>query len=260
MKNNNRNNFDLGSFCMGGLVSVLICIGIYVFALRPNTAGDKVAENNEVLTTEDSTEDSDTSAVIYNTGIKEFTVNLESGEEVTFHTPENAYSLTDQYLENLSSYYGMDSVNSDSMIVVGDADTTYASNIMLNCDILSDVTNMLSQLYGDEFDPDSVVDSEAYTYMTTGELPEELPDNYTIEEVANYTVDGIDYVAYEVNYDVTYVLDSDEESTESSETVVHTQEIACYSKTGDAVEIIIYQDEFNREDALSFLEEFLGVE
>lgn len=260
MKNKNRNSFDLGSFCMGGLVCVLICMGIYIFALRPNVVSDKVADRNEELVTEDNTEDGTTSAVIYNTGIKEFTVNLDSGEEVKFHTPENAYSLTDQYLENLSSYYDIDSVTSDSMIVIGDADTTYASSIMLNCDVLSDVTNMLSQLYGDEFDPDSVIDSEAYTYMTTGELPEELPDNYTIEEVANYTVDGIDYVAYEVNYDVTYVLDSDEESTESNETVVHTQEIACYSKTEDSVEIIIYQEEFNRENALNFLEEFLGVE
>ena len=257
MRNNKiQRKIDWISFFAGALIASWALILIYTFALRPS--GTSVSTSTSDSESTESTEES------YNLDIKDWEVSLESGETITLHTPSDFYSLSDQYISNLSDYYGVDDLDTD-IVVVGDNVNTFSCNTIINADALSDVSGMLKQIYGDSYDESDVVTSEAYTYMTTGELPEDLPLNYTCEEIATYTVDGIDFVAYEVNYDTEYVNEESTESVESTEeaepstTTVHTQQIACYSKTDDSLEIIIYQNEFDKEAALEALEEFIGA-
>ena len=237
MRNNKiQRKIDWISFFAGALIASWALILIYTFALRPS--GTSVAASTSDSESTEYTEES------YNLDIKDWEVSLESGETITLHTPSDFYT---------------------DIVVVGDNVNTFSCNTIINADALSDVSGMLKQIYGDDYDESEVVTSEAYTYMKTGELPEDLPLNYTCEEVATYTVDGIDFVAYEVNYDTEYVNEESTESVESTEeaepstTTVHTQQIACYSKTDDSLEIIIYQNEFDKEAALEVLEEFIGA-
>lgn len=243
---------------------LIVIFGIITIFLLLVVIGDlKEEEGNKEVSevTQDNGDDTDNETIANNwkTDIKDWEFKTESGETVKYHTPDGFYSLTDQYLDNLSSYYSKDSIKSDSMIVVGDAISPYDSKIVINANKLSDTLNMLKQLYGDDFKDEDMQDAEAYTYMKTGKLPDKLPLNYKIEEVDTYKVDGTEYVAYEVNYDTEYETEQDEDTKESKKETVHTQQISCYSKTEDSVEIIVYQSEFNREESLSALKEFLGV-
>lgn len=257
-----KTSIDLLSLIMGALLATWILILLYIFVLSKRTITVSDSTTPVATTTISSEDDTE---VTYNTSITDWEVTLNSGETVNLHTPEDFYSLSDQYMVSLASYYGVDDMTSDSIVVVGDNANTFSSGTIINADSLSDVASMLSQIYGEDVDTDSIVNSEAYTYMTTGELPSDLPLNYEIEELDTYTVNGIEFVVYEVNYDTEYYSsdDTDEDSTEIAEVeteVVHTQQISCYSKTEDSLEIIIYQDEFDRDAALSLLKEFLGVE
>lgn len=268
-----------------GTIIVLLLLVMLGELKSQNGSGDTAASKSE----EDGSSTADNQN--WKTDIKEFTIKTDSGEEIKLHTPENYYSLTDQYLDNLKGYYGVDEVASDNMVVVGDAAGPYEAKTVINANTLSDTRNMLKQLYGDEFKEDEVIDAEAYTYMKTGKLPDTLPLNYKIDELKTYEVNGVEFVVYEVNYDTEYQTeenqtadttgetpiegsigdekakedgesDKDEEESEDKGNVetVHTQQLSCYSKTDDAVEIILYQTEFNKEEALKTLESFLGVE
>lgn len=260
-------SFHFGDFYLGLLSGCVILMFVYiVFLNNPNSdksvsgtketvSGSAIESDADDITLESADSKEDADAFVYETEIKDWPIKL-GDKNVTYHTPEGFFSLSDQYLENLSDYYKVDSISTDSLVVVGDADTPYSSKTIINADTISDVQNILSQVYGDDFDASEVIESEAYVYMKTGKVPENAADNYKIEEVKTYKVDGIEYVAYEVNYDTTYEA---EEEGEKDETV-HTQQISCYSKTDDAMEIIVYQAEFDRESALNALEEFLGVE
>lgn len=261
MKNiSNKSTLHItAAFMAGVIVATWILILIYVFALRPSETAVTSAGNEGSTVSEDDTDKS------YDTSIKEWELATSSGESFTFYTPEGYYSLADQYIDNLLSYYAVDGIDAKTA-VVGDNVNPYTCNTIISADTLSNVSTMLKTIYADDYDPDLISVSEAYTYMTTGELPDELPLNYTIEEAATYTVNGIDFVAYEVNYDTEYPNETESvESTEISEnetepTVMHTQQILCYSDTEDAVEIVISQATFDRDEALSKLQEFLGVE
>ncbi len=240
------------------IVTQLFCILGEICKLN-NFDSDKTESTNDAA-------DNETTMKNWNTDIKEWSIKTDSGEEIKLHTPDGFYSLTDQYLDSLGSYYDKDSIVSDSMVVVGDDASTYSAKTVINANRLSDTFSMLKQLYGEDFKKDEMVDSEAYTYMKTGKLPEELPLNYKIDEIDTYTVDGIEFVAYEVNYDTEYDMSTDEtasgsatEDTEAKKETVHTQQISCYSKTEDSVEIIIYQTDFDRDSAVKILKEFIGV-
>lgn len=225
---------------------------------------DNAVNNVGVESTESESKEPETELVQYNTHKTNWVMKLDSGEQLTFKTPENFYSLTDQYLESLSGYYNGNDVSSDSVIVVGDSDTPYQSKTLINCDKLSDISDMLSQLYGEDYDPSEVIQSEAYIYMTTGKIPDNAADNYKIDEIETFKVGDVEFVAYEVNYDTTYKDETGKDKTEdeteiAEDQTVHTQQISCYSKTDDAIEIIIYQTEFNRDEAMKLLKEFCGV-
>lgn len=261
----NKNTFNFKSYCAGALCASFLAVVVYNGILVKDLKQIKNSVNNvTVESTESESKEPETELVQYNTHKTNWVMKLDSGEQLTFKTPKNFYSLTDQYLENLSSYYNGNDVSSDSVIVVGDSDTPYQSKTLINCDKLSDISDMLSQLYGEDYDPSEVVQSEAYIYMTTGKIPDNAADNYKIDEIETFKVGDVEFVAYEVNYDTTYKDETGKEKTENETEVaedqtVHTQQISCYSKTDDAVEIIIYQTEFNRDEAMKLLKEFCGV-
>lgn len=244
---------------------VLVCI---LFELR---AGNGNASKSDV--SPDNASDNSVTMESWDTDIKEFSIQTDSGEKFQFNTPEGFYSLSDQYLNNLKDYYSVSSVKSDTMVVVGDSESPYSAKTLINANKLSDVSNMFNQL-GYETTEADMLQSEAYVYMTTGELPEELPLNYKIDEVDKWKVNGVEFVAYEVSYDTEYEKEAEEtESDEKKESgedegessdkkeveTVHTEEICCYSNTEDPIEIVIYQSEFDKDSAVKYLKEFLGV-
>lgn len=238
----------LCAFLIGALTATWVLILVYCFALAPNTV-------NESTVSSDTTE-SETKS--YNTTIKDWKVKTDSGEEFTFHTPDGYYSLSDQYLDEMYSYYGAQ-LESDSIIVIGDStDTTSVSNY-INANTLSDVSNMLEQLYGDEYSEDEMVVSEALHYMQNGELPTELPLNYTINEIKTFDVNDTIFHVYSVAYDIEYVIESDDESTEASTYTQHVEQVLCYSETEDPIEIVVTQTVFDEDEAIELLTEFLGL-
>lgn len=259
MKKNN-NSFSWRDFAVGALTAFAICGCIGIFYLA-GIVSDKQSTSTTVSenTVDPTAQQSEEEVVEYDTDIAEFDIKCEDGTEHHFNTPEGFYSLSDQYIANLRKYYGVETLPGDNVVVVGDAMSPYDSGTVINASSLSQIREMLKELYGDDYNEDDILYSEAYTYMTTGELPESLPDNYEIDELATYTVNGIKYVTYEVNYDTTYETKSDDTTvSENTTETVHTQQLACYSKSEDSMEIIVYMQEFDRDTALSYLQEFIG--
>lgn len=243
------------------LAFVVTTFSILLFLLYSLITGNASNEDNnasaqvQTETNEEVREDGST-LTNYNTGITEWKFTLD-GKELTFNTPKDFYSLSDQYAENLSEYYGVDDLDIGSLAVIGDAPAVYNSNTMINADTISNVKNLLSQVNDDSYNVEDFQMSEAYTYMTTGSLPEELPMNYKLEEVGSYTIDGVNFKAYDVSFDTEYV---DESVSTNDVTTVHTQQLVCYSDTSDDIlEVIIYQSEYNKDKALDYLKDFLGV-
>lgn len=265
LKNKQKPEIHFTSLLIGILAATIVFLWLQNQGLREKlvTNGD-LTQSESVSESEDSTE---VGSVIkeYLTDLKKFSVKTTDGTNVTFHTPKDWYSLTDQYQENLQAFYANDSVEVSNMFVVGNADTTGNSTSLINAAPISEVSKVMKKVYGDEYKEEDMLVSEAYTYMTTGKLPEELPDNYKIDELETIKVGDVSYKLYEVNYDTTYTDDTSNsneegtESTEAKETVVHTQKIACYSDTEDPIEIIMYMAEFNKDKAISLIKEFLGV-
>lgn len=254
MKNHWKfSEFDFTSCLLGLLIGIMCAIFWTTFVSKPQ----EVVVNDNATTSDEETE-VDKEAKVYETQKKQWTINTTSGEELHFTTPEDMYSLTDQYLENLASYYEMDSVTSDSMIVIGDTTTPYQSNTIINANSLSDVKAILNQVYADEEDykSDDIIDSAAYVYMTTGEIPEDAPDNFEISEVDECKSEDVTYKVFKIEYDTTYEAEGEGEEA----TTVHTQQLSAYSDTEDAIEIIINQAEFNQEEGIALLHEFLNVE
>ncbi len=172
------------------------------------------------------------------------------------------YSLTDQYMENLASYYEKDDLKSESMIVVGDATVPYSSKTVINANKLSDVKNILNQVYADKEDykSDEILDSDAYIYMKTGEIPKDAPKNYEIAEIDSVKVDGVTFKTFAVEYDTEY--ENEETSTDDKDkepVIVHTQQLACYTDTEDAIEILVVQEEYDQEKGIELLHEFIGA-
>jgi len=253
----NKFKLDWMSFFCGACIATWICIIIYAVNFKQPVS--KVTMPAEA-SSEINTESEEATVKSYVTNIVDWTIPV-GDKTLSFNTPKGFYSLTDQYLENLAKSYGVDSVDAKNMIVVGDSAVATQCTTLINANKLSEVQSMLKQIYGESYTDDSVVEAESYVYMKTGKLPEELPLNYNIEEVAKYTVDGMNYVVYDVSYDTEYEVDEDEdESTAPVTETIKTQQLTCYSKNEDTIEIVLYQSEFNKELALEKLEEFLGVD
>lgn len=185
--------------------------------------------------------------------VHEVTVNLESGEELTYYIPEDHYYLTDNYLASVKySYNAENDLESPGLIVTGNESSVYGSSEAINATPISGIKVLMKGLYGDDVEIGDLAYSEAYTYMVTGEVPETNALNYEIEEVATVEKDGITYKAYHVSYDIDYSGTGEEDS------IVHSEQLMCYSDTEDPMEIIIYTGGYDEERSLELLHTFLG--
>ena len=258
-----------------GIVGTAIIILLLCILGEMKSGKDTLSDGSQEIVSPDDAANGEVETKTWNTDIKDWEFSTDSGEKVHYYTPNGYCSLTDQYLDNLKEYYSASAITSDSMVVVGDAASPYDAKTIINANKLSDTFNMLKQLYGEDFDADEMIEAEALTYTKTGKLPDELPLNYKLEELETYEIDGIKYHTYEVNFDTEYEVESDNsdeaaegsvndgqqnEKEETKKEIVHTQQISCYSDTEDPIEIIVYQTEFSRENAVKALEEFLGVD
>lgn len=259
---NKKTNISWKDFFAGAFLSAILCIFLFSFSdsSPENVIDTNVGVSEKSEDTPDNTTQLDDGSTItsYNTGIKDW--KMKTGDkELTFNTPDDFYSLSDQYVDNLKEYYSVDEIDAKNLVIVGNNTSLYEASTVINASTLSGVSSMLNQIYDDDFNEEDIISSEAYTYMTTGSLPKELPLNYKIDEVATYTIEDVNFIVYEVNYDTEYTNNTVSSNDAGDVTTVHTQQLACYSDTEDAIEIILYQTEFDRENALTYLEQFLGV-
>lgn len=251
-------------------VSVLIgvLVACVVFLVLENVGlQQRLADQNSGESDSKESAEAESTITKYETDIKTFDIKTSDGQTMTFNAPKDWYSLTDQYVENIRSFYEKEDLKVENMYVVGDSDTETTVSALINAAPVSTVKDIMVQLYGEEYDEEEMLVSEAYTYMTTGKLPEDLPDNYTLDEIDSVKVGDVTYKMYDINYDNTYV--DGEESTEALEengteeqgtTTIHTEKIACYSDTEDPIEIILYMSEFDKDKGVAYLKEFLGAE
>ncbi len=258
-------NFDLASFLAGICVTTWVVIAVFFTAGGSiNIDGKAVKSDTASAATDTDTDSTKDPAEEKKWNTKELkkTITVDN-KKLTFHAPSDYYSITDQYLDNMGAYYGKEGLKSDSFYVVGNNQVSSSATKVINANKLSDVKNILKQLYGNEYKEDQVKEAVAVTYMKTGKLPKDLPDNYKIKELDKIKVaGGITFTVYEVNYDTTYDL-SDKNSGKKSEKgkkqKVHTQEICAYSDTDDIVEIVLYQEVFDKAAALKDIKAFLGA-
>lgn len=251
--------FNWSSFFAGACTAFLLCIFVYAVALHPKESNTTVTTSTtESSSTEDSKDDTkdeeeEEEEKNYDITVTQKMVELSSGEKVTFYTPKGYYSLTDQYLDSIGDYYDVDVLDSDTMYVVGDnKDQTLADSI-INMDIMSDLPNVFSQLYGKTYTAEEVGKSTAYEYMTTGEIPEDAEDNYKISEIDTFEVNGIKFKMFAVSYTNTY---QDEDGNDKE---LETKEIDCYStNTDDTIEIVMYQTDYDEKTAIAAIHEFCG--
>lgn len=247
--------FSWGSFCAGMCTAMLICITIYAVALHPKEATNPatdVSKNESSTTGETETETEKEKS--YDTIITSKTVELNSGETFTFYTPSGYFSLTDQYLDSIGDYYDVDVLKSDTMFVVGDNKDQTLADTIINVDIMSDLPNVFSQLYGKTYTAEEVDKSTTYKYMTTGEIPEDAEDNYKVNEIDDFEVNGIKFKTFAVSYSNTY------QDEDGNDQVLETKEIDCYSSnTDDPIEIVMYQTKYDEDAAVKLIREFCGV-
>lgn len=232
-----------------------IAVESLVPELDDETTEDVVAEDPYIV--EDESSDSVTTETLElpegTKDVHEVTVDLESGESLTYYIPDEHYYLTDNYLASVkASYNAANDLESPGLIVTGNEPSVYGSSEAINATPISGIKVLMQGLYGDDVEIGDLAYSEAYTYMTTGEIPETEALNYTIDEVATVEKDGITYKAYHVSYDIDYSGTGDENS------IVHNEQLMCYSDTEDPMEIIIYTGDYDEERSLELLHTFLG--
>lgn len=251
--------FNWSSFFAGACTAFLLCIFVYAVALHPKASTVETVTTTESTDKSESTESKedekseDEEEKNYDVTVTQKMVELSSGEKVTFYTPKGYYSLTDQYLDSIGDYYDVDVLDSDTMYVVGDnKDQTLADSI-INMDIMSDLPNVFTQLYGKTYTAEEVGKSTAYEYMTTGEIPDDAEDNYKISEIDTFKVNNIEFKMFAVSYTNTY---QDEDGNDKE---LETKEIDCYStNTDDPIEIVMYQSEYDEKAAIAAIHEFCG--
>lgn len=188
----------------------------------------------------------------YVTDKMEWEVETSDGATLKFYTPEGWYSLADQYADGLTEYYGVE-LTDVGVSCVGNAKDQYQATSIINSRPLSATAETLKTIYGEEYDETKMLYSSTYNYMKDGTEPEE---GETIEELDSITADGHTYRVFVHGYATEYY--TNEEQTET--TTVHTDELLAYSDTEDPVEIICYMAEFDKDELVSKLKEFLGAE
>ena len=252
---NNQNGISWKDFFLGFFLAMSLCLVGFLLSGTRTPKSEQQGNSTSNNTTKESS-DSGLTLNQYQTDIKEFTLELENGESLNFYTPENWCSLTDQYLESLNNFYEAD-LPSGNTICVGDSANQYNASILISARPLSGVSEVMKAIYDDEYDPDVMLYSEAYTYMKTGSLPEELPDNYAIKELQTMSSkDGHIYRLFYVYFTQEYYTDD----TRTNTITIPSEQLMAYSDTEDAVEVICYGNEFDVDFMKNYFAEFIGFE
>lgn len=194
----------------------------------------------------------------------DWTLTTAQGKEITYHIPAEHYNLTDEYLALVPSSLGLsNAVTAENFLITGDSQSVNTSVDSINIATFSELYNLYEQLYGEAFTQEGIeaVYSPAYTYAMQGSIPEDAPENYEIEELDSITNGDVTYRVFNVNYDTsyTYTTDADGNALDTPETqTVHTQHLAAYSDTEDAVEIVVYSSDNTPESESKLLDEFIN--
>lgn len=180
-------------------------------------------------------------------------LTTRDGDVLEYTIPESMYNLSTEYANSLNEIYGVDSITPDNLFIAGDAMSLYSSVNSINASPMSKVEEIYKCLYGDDFDTSAVAYSTAYLYMQNGVIPEDCPDDYTINEHEAVHVKGITYRVFEVHYT------SLSENEDGEAMTVSTDCLMSYSDTEDSVEIVIYTGDWDINRALELLHDLLGA-
>lgn len=247
---------------LGVMAASVFWLVIYAIRVTPMYNTVQTESNTVTESSATSNEDVEETVIAYQTGLRYAEFSWDNGESVRYNTPENFYSLTDQYMDGLSENYGIDLPQMDRTFIVGDAANTSACTVMINAAALSDVDSILSTLYEEDYSSDEYLYSEVYTYMKNGTLSDELPDNYKLTDYGTVEVDGVTYHMYDKYYTTTYTYYDEEDVSETSpkEQTIPNYEFVAYSDTEDPVEIILYMVDYSAETAYKYMCEFVGAD
>lgn len=237
-------------FLAGAVVagSTLFCLYKYthVFDKAPT---DEVNDGLDLAKEEDQSEKIKARDVVFHINDK----------DVTLHTPSGFYYLTDEYVNNLNTYY---SANTDgmNMFVVGDQETTGSCDKLMSISTMEDDIEFTKRLYND--DSISIEDDNqwplSYYYYKNGTVRDGAPDDYTIKEVGDFEAQGMKFKAYYENYTVTQEYTVSENDTQEYTSQYHS--VIIYSDTTNPLEIVVYCDEDGIDSAIELAKEALGAE
>lgn len=268
MKNNKSNlyYFVLGMLTMVGIYALYAVITVNTYKLSEKnkdvTTDTSVTETEHTESVEMTaemddedveSEDSGADLINYATDVKEWDVTCNDGKTLKYYTPDTMYSLSDQYLEMLGTAYSKPGLKSDGFIVVGDQSSPSSCNYIINAATLSSTADLLTQISGEETTVENMEMSEAYIYMTTGKLPEDVDDSFVIEEIETVAVGDVSYKVYKLGYDYEYTV-----SENAAPEIEHVEQLACYSDNADCMEIYVAAQQFNADVALDMLHAFIG--
>lgn len=195
-------------------------------------------------------------------------IRTTSGEEIPVKIADDQYLISEDYLSILAKGFGTtETIKADNLVITGNKPSVTQSLTSVNAATFNDIFEIYCQIYGEEFRSEGVegIWSPAYTLMHTGSLPEDLPDNYTVEEYGEITHNDITWKFYEVNYETDETIYTDAAGNELPEeevvpNIVHTQFLVAYSDTEDPVEVMCYEENNNTDNQYKMILDFLKVE
>ena len=237
---------------------ISLLLGVASMYLVACTADDSTVVDNETVGTNDVTvSDNTTPTSIEIQDGSTVVFSLSSGETPTYSVPENHFNTTSDFAQTLTDNYGVSDLTLHNTLFTGSSVTLFGSEQAINCMAFSDLEQALLKL--GYVDTSTIQYSTAYTYMKTGNLsPGEFEENYELNELDSITCDSITYRVFEVSYETPTTL-TDPSTNEEITTSVKTECLQVYSDTDDTVEIIIYTGDYNRDTAVTLLNQFLGI-
>lgn len=226
---------------LGGVVVMLLYLLNGPFVKKDSIETENENTNDDVVSSE---------VTQYDTTPKDFSFEGEDGVNITMHTPDGWYDLSEQYIDTLGTNGLLgENTNTDGLYVVGDSDTqSGCENIVYMCQ-MSAMRNILKEVIGEEYNDDTHLYSDIYKYMKNGEIPENT-DNLQIEEIDSIVDGNNTFRVFYVTYTQVYETGVSGNSTEE---IIH--QLNAYSTNDDAIEVILYMTNFNKDTGYEYLKE-----
>ena len=245
---------------LSAVVSLAVSCSVSYYFNKDSTSGE-----TSNLTAEVTDEETGEVKTYFTGGTA--TINTSSGESIDVKIADNQYLISEDYLEILAKGFGSDAkIVADNLVITGDKPSVTQSTDSVNAATFSDIFNIYCQIYGEDFRSNGVeaIWSPAYTLMVTGELPEQLPDDYSAKPYGVLEHNGITWKFYEVAYSTDETIRTDISGNALPEdqiipNVLHTQFLVAYSDTEDPVEIMCYQKDNNTDVQYAMICDFLQI-